>query len=217
MLTFIVGQRIPDARSSTICCNWEETWTWVCLSLLYSSPVEYKHTPSLIFFKSSQATFPREHLVCYQKAAPSLLPASGSLRVVSVMLPRCYQEQDWLAVLQVCVVRGANGGWQAFSPATAVVQGCVSRWGWGEVIVRTLQVLILHLKHRKGQNLEYRGRTHRVLFCKLGCSHLTVYWCLTSLCFMNFQSSCWLCKSPQSPSTPAYVPKSATVTMETEG
>lgn len=90
------------------------------------------------------------------------------------------------------------------------------RVGMGEVVVRILQVVVLsspetHKKSEPGverQDLQVLGRL---------CVKTGFYWCLTSLCFMNFQSLCWLCKSPQSPSTPAYAPKSAKVTMETEG
>lgn len=159
VLTFIAGQRIPNALSSTIWCDLEETWTWVCLSLLYFSRVGYKHTHPGYFSLFSQATFHRGHLVCCQKAAPCLLPVSGSLRVVSVMLK---QGQIGLLFCRSEWPRGQDGGWAArLSPATAVVQGCVSGWGWGDFVVRILQVLILHLKHTKGQNLEQRGPTYR--------------------------------------------------------
>lgn len=132
----------------------------------------------------------------------------------------------FLQILQLCrgVCTGRDRGLCGQDLA-----GCAGVCAWvgiGDFVDRILQVLILHLKHTKGQNLEQRGWTYSALFSSLGCSHprkgrLCVktgfYCCLTSLCFMNSQSSCWLCKSPQAPSTLAHVPKSAKVTMETEG
>lgn len=52
-------------------------------------------------------------------------------------------------------------GWQAFSRHCSCAR-VYARVGIGDFVVRILQVLILHLKHTKGQNLEQRGRTYKV-------------------------------------------------------